>query len=292
MPAIKTHGLSRTPTYACWRSMMNRCNRKDNASYEYYGGRGITYCKRWESFENFFADMGLRPDDKTLDRKNNDKGYSKENCRWATPKEQVRNRRDNSYVIFKGEKKLLCELAEDHGLPNSLVRGRLYRSGWTLEQALEIEDQPRKPKLYEYKGKLKTAVQLAKEHNITRHTFYYRIESGWSLEETLEIDESQRSKSKLHEYKGELKKGAQWADEYNIGRKIFYKRIDRGWALEQALEIVEPPKIVKTTPRLFEYNGQTKTVKELADEHGIKRTTLDYRLSKGLSVKQAIGVSQ
>lgn len=82
-----------TSTYKSWRSMMQRCYLETSDSYPWYGERGITVCKRWHKFENFLADMGERPANKTLDRKNNNKGYSKANCRWATDLEQARNKR-------------------------------------------------------------------------------------------------------------------------------------------------------------------------------------------------------
>ncbi len=91
---ITKHGRSgRDVTYVSWNNMKNRCKHPSSPSYQYYGGRGITYCRRWEKFENFLKDMGDRPVGKTLGRINNDGNYEPGNCRWETPKEQAQNRR-------------------------------------------------------------------------------------------------------------------------------------------------------------------------------------------------------
>ena len=84
-----TNGIS--PEYRVWASMKSRCLDPSNKSFSYYGGKGITVCKRWMSFANFLADMGLRPKGLTLDRKDGARGYCKSNCRWATRATQSRN---------------------------------------------------------------------------------------------------------------------------------------------------------------------------------------------------------
>jgi hypothetical protein len=88
------HGYTDSPTYNVWRNMKQRCYNPKATDYYLYGGRGITVCDRWlNSFENFLADMGEKPENMSIDRKDNDQHYCKDNCRWATDHEQALNRR-------------------------------------------------------------------------------------------------------------------------------------------------------------------------------------------------------
>ena len=87
-----THGMSNTPIYSSWECVIQRTSNPKDPHYKDYGGRGITVCKRWLKFENFYKDMGERPKNKTLDRIDNNKGYSKKNCKWSTKSEQQWNR--------------------------------------------------------------------------------------------------------------------------------------------------------------------------------------------------------
>ena len=92
------HGMEGTRTYKSWSSMKDRCLNRNCPKYKNWGGRGITVCKKWMNFENFYKDMGERPKDKSLDRIKNNLGYYKENCKWSTPKEQAKNRRNNILI--------------------------------------------------------------------------------------------------------------------------------------------------------------------------------------------------
>lgn len=105
-----------TPTYRSWSSMVSRCENPKNPDYKRYGGAGIKVCKRWIRFENFLEDMGNRPNGRTLNRKNNLKGYSKANCSWATSKEQANNRRTNRIIEIGGKKMTVSQWCETVGV--------------------------------------------------------------------------------------------------------------------------------------------------------------------------------
>lgn len=113
----KTHGLTKTRFYYQWDSMVRRCNDPKREDYKHYGARGITVCKEWLNIENFLADMGYPLPGMTIERIDNDKGYCKENCRWATQAEQTRNTRRNVWLVYNGVKMPLLKAAEQSGIP-------------------------------------------------------------------------------------------------------------------------------------------------------------------------------
>jgi hypothetical protein len=116
--------------------MLWRCENKDAVEYKYYGGRGIFVCERWHSFVNFYADMGERPIETSLDRIDNNKGYFAENCRWASRAEQARNRSNNRLLSFHDEVKTLTDWAIEFGLTHR----KLY-SIWQSNHKKGIPDE-------------------------------------------------------------------------------------------------------------------------------------------------------
>lgn len=134
---VKTkHGMVRTGTYQSWLSMRQRCNYAKHAAYHRYGGRGIKICDRWNDFEAFLIDMGERPEGMTLDRIDVDGDYTPENCRWATHKQQVNNRRSNRFIEHDGQVLSVAQWAEKTGLRPEQIIQRLD-SGWSVEKTLE-----------------------------------------------------------------------------------------------------------------------------------------------------------
>lgn len=130
-----SHGLSKSPEYKSWSGMRDRCLNENNDSYDNYGGRGITICQRWiDSFELFYADMGQKPGQNySIDRIDNDLGYSPSNCRWATGETQGRNRRG---LIKTRETSNLKEAAIAAGITYGTAHSRVYRLGWDIEDAI------------------------------------------------------------------------------------------------------------------------------------------------------------
>lgn len=114
----RKHGMTFTKEYKTWGQMKGRCNNPGHISYKWYGAKGITVCDRWlESFDNFYADMGPCPSpDACIDRIDNSKGYSKDNCRWSNPQEQANNRSTNRHVIHEGKSYTVAELSRKLGM--------------------------------------------------------------------------------------------------------------------------------------------------------------------------------
>lgn len=126
------HGHNRkyggqTSTYTTWHSMLQRCLNKNSQEYPNYGARGIAVCERWRDFKNFLFDMGEKPKGTHIDRIDNNKGYSKDNCRWVTPRENMQNKRTCVYVEAFGKRLTLMGWESETGINHETLRSRLLR---------------------------------------------------------------------------------------------------------------------------------------------------------------------
>lgn len=131
------HNLCGTTIHNVWCGIKQRCNNPNNTFYHYYGGRGIEVCDEWiNDFQNFLDDMGIPEEGMTLDRIDNNLGYFKENCRWATRKQQACNTRQNKLITYKDETLNITQWAKKLGVPRNTFDERLRR-GWSVDEAIE-----------------------------------------------------------------------------------------------------------------------------------------------------------
>ena len=137
----KANNLSSSREYRIWIGMRRRCYDKKLKHYKNYGGRGINVSKEWyNSFNEFYKDMGLCPKGMTLDRIDYNGDYCKENCRWATDKEQARNRRDNHIIEAFGKKQTIAQWSEELNIPWETIHGRLRRN-LSIEEVLRRKEK-------------------------------------------------------------------------------------------------------------------------------------------------------
>lgn len=190
--ADTTHGLSKTPEYKIWISMVERCTLPTAQAYKHYGARGITVSDDWMKFENFLRDMGERPfKGASLDRIDNNKGYSKENCRWTTPKVQNRNKRDNVWIEYNGKRQTLSQWAEETGLSQQLIRQRIKIYGYTVEEALTHPvygkrfNQRSDAEKLKYNGQERTIKEWSQIYGQNSLTIASRLRRGWPVEEAI-----------------------------------------------------------------------------------------------------------
>lgn len=182
----KTHGLTKTNIYSRWLKMKDRCYNENSIAYKDYGGRGIKMCNEWEddfmTFYHWAVNNGYK-EDLSIDRIDNNKGYSPENCRWVTIKEQTRNRRSNIYVRGK----CLTDYCSDYGSSFSRVASRVKR-GWDIETAIKCPKVDLKKYFYEHNGTKKHLWAWIKELGLNKKTVYTRIYRGWSIGQALNLE--------------------------------------------------------------------------------------------------------
>lgn len=178
-----THGITETRTHRIWAGMIQRCTNPKTKHFRHYGARGITVCERWNDFMNFLADMGRCPDGHSIERKDNDLGYSPENCCWLPVEKQQQNRRGNTYVEIDGEKLCVEEAARRLGIKGPTLRYRLQKS--VSKPALDAPVLPGKTKLVTFNGETLSMKQWAERLGIGRAALSMRFKYGWSIERAL-----------------------------------------------------------------------------------------------------------
>lgn len=133
------HGMSGTPTYQVWSNMIQRCLNPEHPRFKDWGGRGITICQRWLTFQCFYDDMGEKPAGMSIERTSNNEGYSPDNCIWASTKDQLWNRRNTITLMLNGTARKLRDLVPPEQYKQAA--GRLHR-GWPIENILSGTPPP------------------------------------------------------------------------------------------------------------------------------------------------------
>lgn len=185
--------------HTIWHDMKYRCNNPNCHAYKNYGGRGITVCKEWEDSYDAFVDWALSNgynDSLTIDRIDNNKEYSPDNCKWSTYKEQGNNTRSCHRISYNGETHTIAEWGTIMGISPTTIRTRLC-CGWNEIDAITTKriHEPHKTRYYTYNGKTQTVSQWAQEMNIKYSALSSRLQNGWSIERALNEPVKQRSNS-------------------------------------------------------------------------------------------------
>ncbi len=202
-----THNMTGTPEYQTWSSMKDRCLNENNDRYSSYGGRGIKICERWLSFENFFSDLGERPKGTSIGRIDNDGDYCKENCRWESNKQQMRNRRNTVRIL--GED--ISSLSERLDMNYGTLAARIKR-GWDEKEAVETP-------VFRNEDSIR---HTARQMNLNPDTVCCRISRGWSVEKALSTPIKKRRELKSI------------SEKSGISSEVISNRLLRGWSMDRA----------------------------------------------------------
>mgnify|MGYP003503506638 FL=1 len=225
-------------------AMLWRISPDNKSSKKNYFDRGIGACKEWQSggngLENFINDMGEKPSKShSLDRIDNDKGYSKENCRWATTSEQARNTRQTRMVMYQGKEICLKDFCEENGYEFNLIYRKVLR-GMPLEEALVSKRYSHHHSI-EINGVTGTLMYWSKIYGFSHTVASSKLKKGKTIESIIESSNKKRKElatgraSVLLEYNGRSKSICEWSKELNIQSQTIFNRYKRGYSIEDCL---------------------------------------------------------
>jgi len=256
--AVVKHGKSYTAEYNIWSNMRRRCQNPNNSKFADYGGRGIRVCQHWNSaFDNFLADVGLRPAPTlSLDRIDNDGNYScghceeclehgwVANCRWTTATVQMMNRRNSKMLTWKDKTQSLIAWSKDTGIERSIIDHRL-RKGWSVEQALTVPvlTQP-PPVLLTFNNETHSLATWSKKLNLSYSLLHARYTRGWSTEAILTTPRRSATEANARNFltlDGRTFHLAEWSRQTGLSETTITNRLKRGWSVEKTL--TTPPNL-------------------------------------------------
>lgn len=233
----RSNGMSGSPEYKVWQQIKERCYNPKNKAYRNYGSRKIEVCERWlESFNNFYEDMGARPfKGATVERIDNAKGYSKDNCKYATRHEQMANCRTTRLLSLNGETKCMSQWARDIGVDTKTLAYRL-KQGWTLEKALTTPATPpeeTRAKMIYFNGETRSIAGWSRKLGINHASLCERLASGWNLEKALTTP-GRKLPTASHE--GETLTLAEWGRRIGMRPRTIARRLEQGWSMDEIVE--------------------------------------------------------
>ena len=309
---LTVNGDSKSLIYDRYRNMLDRCYNPNCPEYKNYGGRGIKVCDRWkECYSNFKEDMYEEfkihikihgKHDTTLDRIDVDGNYCKENCRWATQKEQARNKQDTIRINVGGITKSLVEWVEIMNLNYATILGRIHH-GMNPEQAVMIPIK-KINKLYYHDTPLK---DYCRENDLSYKLITTRIYQGWDIDSAVEAPKGVRYKDWLNRESGVLPsihkiiyyEGIplkQYCRENNLDYSRIVSRLKLGWDIESA---IYAPKGVRYKDWVARTNNNSVKVKsdlyykgiklkQYCEEHNISYSLVCHRTARGWDIDSAV----
>ena len=213
---VEKHGNKRrsaaSPTYLSWIGMRTRCSNPNEPGWKNYGGRGIIFDPRWDDFAAFLQDMGERPPGTSLERKDNNGNYCKDNCKWATKKEQNNNQRKNVKVGGKS----IGDIATEKGELRATVYAR-----WKKYGTVEKQEHPQY-RMMTYAGETKNLVDWSRDSRcvVDYPTLQKRVYAGWNFDDAL----TRRTRT-LDLIDGKTVR--QWSNDLGVSRYTLYTRLRR-----------------------------------------------------------------